>query len=77
MAKTNWNLDKAHRTVDFSVKHMMFDTVKGGFQEFEATIAADPTDLTTADIDFTVDVASIDTRSATVMFTFVLPTSLI
>ncbi|WP_078380447.1 YceI family protein [Sutcliffiella halmapala] len=64
MAKTNWNVDKAHSTVDFSVKHMMFATVKGGFQDFDATIVADPTDLTTADIEFTVDVASIDTRSS-------------
>ncbi|MFE7062671.1 YceI family protein [Sutcliffiella sp. NPDC057660] len=63
MAKTNWNVDKAHSSVDFSVKHMMFATVKGAFQEFDATIAADPTDLTTADIEFTIDVASIDTRN--------------
>ncbi len=64
MAKTVWNVDKSHSTVDFSVKHMMFATVKGGFQEYDATIVADPTDLTTADIEFTVDVASIDTRSS-------------
>ncbi|CAG9621618.1 YceI family protein [Sutcliffiella rhizosphaerae] len=63
MAKTVWNVDKAHSSVDFSVKHMMFATVKGGFQEYDATIVADPTDLTTAEIEFTVDVASIDTRS--------------
>ncbi|WP_223699930.1 YceI family protein [Sutcliffiella deserti] len=64
MTKTNWNVDKAHSTVDFSVKHMMFATVKGGFNEYDATIVADPTDLTTASIEFTVDVASIDTRSS-------------
>lgn len=64
MAKTVWNVDKSHSTVDFSVKHMMFATVKGGFHDYDATIVADPTDLTTAEIDFTVDVASIDTRSS-------------
>ncbi|MGM0876581.1 MAG: YceI family protein [Bacillota bacterium] len=63
MAKTKWNLDVTHSGVDFSVKHMMFATVKGGFQSFNAEIEADPTDLTTANIAFTVDLASIDTRN--------------
>ncbi|MFC0273427.1 YceI family protein [Metabacillus herbersteinensis] len=63
MTKTKWAIDKAHSSVDFSVKHMMFATVKGGFQEFDAKIEADPTDLTTAAIEFTIDVASVDTRN--------------
>ena len=63
MAKTNWALDVSHSGVDFSVKHMMFATVKGGFEKFDATIVADPADLTTAEIEFTVDLASVNTRS--------------
>ena len=63
MAKTNWALDATHSGVDFSVKHMMFATVKGGFEKFDATIVADPTDLTTAEIEFTVDLASVSTRN--------------
>lgn len=63
MTKSKWNLDPTHSGVDFSVKHMMFATVKGGFQTFNAEIEADPTDLTTADISFTIDLASVDTRN--------------
>ena len=63
MAKTVWNVDASHSSVDFSVKHMMIAKVKGTFHKFEASINADPEDLTTADIEFTVDMSSIDTRS--------------
>lgn len=63
MAKTKWNLDASHSSVDFSVRHMMIAKVKGTFHTFEANIEADPEDLTTADIEFSVDLSSIDTRS--------------
>lgn len=63
MTKEKWILDKAHSSVDFSVKHMMISKVKGTFHSFDATIEADPTDLTTANINFVVDLDSIDTRN--------------
>lgn len=64
MTNTNWIVDPTHSTIEFSVKHMMIAKVKGSFNKFEASILANPSDLTTAEIDFTVDVASIDTRNA-------------
>ncbi|KQL52343.1 hypothetical protein AN964_01480 [Heyndrickxia shackletonii] len=64
MTKSKWVVDTTHSGIDFSVKHMMVSKVKGAFHSFNATIEADPADLTTANIDFTVDVASIDTRNA-------------
>jgi polyisoprenoid-binding protein YceI len=63
MAKTKWVLDATHSSVDFSVRHMMIANVKGSFNKFDATIEADPTDLTTAEIEFSVDTASVDTRN--------------
>lgn len=63
MGKIKWVLDPAHSNVDFSVKHMMISKVKGMFREFDAKIEADPNDLTTANVEFTVDLASIDTRN--------------
>ncbi|GIN61982.1 polyisoprenoid-binding protein [Robertmurraya siralis] len=63
MTKTKWALDTAHSSVDFSVKHMMFANVKGSFNEFDASIEADPADLTTASIEFTINTASVDTRN--------------
>ena len=63
MTKTKWALDASHSSVDFSVRHMMIANVKGTFNKFNATIDADPTDLTTASIEFSVDTASVDTRN--------------
>jgi polyisoprenoid-binding protein YceI len=63
MTKAKWALDTAHSSVDFTIRHMMFSKVKGSFQTFEANIEADPTDLTTADVSFTVDLSSVDTNS--------------
>ena len=64
MTKATWNVDTAHSTVGFSVRHMMISNVKGTFNEFQGTIEADPEDLTGASIDFTIDASSIDTRKA-------------
>lgn len=63
MANAKWNLDTAHSSVDFSIKHMMIANVKGTFKQFDAVIEADPADLTTAKIEFNVDTASVDTRN--------------
>lgn len=63
MAKSKWALDKTHSSVDFVVRHMMFAKVNGTFKEFDASIEADPEDLTTADISFEVNTASVDTRN--------------
>lgn len=64
MTNTKWIVDPTHSAIEFSVKHMMIAKVKGSFNKFEASILANPSDLTTAEIDFTVDVSSIDTRNA-------------
>lgn len=64
MTNTKWIVDPTHSAIEFSVKHMMIAKVKGSFNKFEASILANPSDLTTAEIDFAVDVASIDTRNA-------------
>jgi len=64
MAKSVWNLDSTHSSVDFSLKHMMISKVKGTFKEFSAQIEADPADLTTASINFDIQVASVDTRNS-------------
>ncbi|MEH7336165.1 YceI family protein [Neobacillus drentensis] len=63
MTKSKWALDAAHSSVDFSVRHMMIANVKGSFNSFNATIEADPTDLTTASIEFAIETASVDTRN--------------
>lgn len=59
-----WIVDQSHSTIGFEVKHMMISNVNGQFESYVATIAAeDMEDLTTAVIDFKLDVASINTHS--------------
>jgi polyisoprenoid-binding protein YceI len=63
MANAKWIVDAAHSSIDFTVRHMMIAKVKGTFHTFEAEIDADPKDLTTASVQFSVDLNSIDTRN--------------
>src|SRR5690606_11528275 len=53
-----------HSAIEFSVRHMMIAKVRGVFHNFEASINADPNDLTNADIEFVIDLNSVDTRNA-------------
>lgn len=34
-----WNVDKVHSTVGFEIKHMVVSTFRGGFEDFDATLA--------------------------------------
>ncbi len=56
-----WDIDAAHSTVGFSVRHMMVSKVRGYFTKFEGVLvtAADPADST---VEATIDMDSIDTR---------------
>lgn len=58
-----WNVDASHSSIGFSVKHMMVSKVRGSFGDFAAEVEADETDLTGANIAFTIQVASINTGS--------------
>ena len=61
---TKWSVDQSHSTIGFEVKHMMVSKVKGHFNSYTADVeAADLTDLTTAKVQFGIDVASISTNS--------------
>lgn len=62
MTKQNWNVDAAHSSLEFVVKHMMISKAKGVFNEFEAVIEANPDNLEDAKIEFNVDINSVDTR---------------
>jgi polyisoprenoid-binding protein YceI len=64
MTKSHWNVDATHSSIDFTIRHMMIAKVKGSFNSFEAQIEADPEDLTNANVEFSIDLSSIDTRNA-------------
>jgi polyisoprenoid-binding protein YceI len=40
LSSGTWSVDSAHSTVEFRVKHMMIQTVRGRFRNFEGTIVA-------------------------------------
>jgi len=63
-AKTSWVIDPTHSEIQFKVKHLVISTVTGSFKTFEGTVETDGEDLTTANINFSADIASIDTNQA-------------
>ena len=56
-----WDIDAAHSTVGFSVRHMMVSKVRGYFRTFSGVLvtAEDPAAST---VEATIDMDSIDTR---------------
>jgi polyisoprenoid-binding protein YceI len=56
-----WDIDAAHSTVGFSVRHMMVSKVRGYFRTFSGVLvtAEDPT---ASSVEATIDMDSIDTR---------------
>ncbi len=61
---TTWTIDTAHSVLEFAVKHMMFTTAKGRFQEFGGTIEFDPQNVESASVEVVIQTASIDTNTA-------------
>jgi polyisoprenoid-binding protein YceI len=61
---TTWTIDNSHTLVEFSVRHLMISTVKGRFGEVSGKVVADDADPARAQIEVTINAASIDTREA-------------
>ncbi|MCU0511443.1 MAG: YceI family protein [Anaerolineae bacterium] len=59
-----WNLDTAHTSADFAVKHMMFATVRGSFSGISGVIHFDPANPAAAAVEATIPAASISTGMA-------------
>ena len=59
-----WDIDPAHSTVEFSVRHMMVTTVKGQFQKVKGTVELDEKDPSKSTVEVSIETASIDTREA-------------
>lgn len=56
-------IDPAHSEIGFVARHAMVTKVRGSFKEFEGT-ATTGENLAGATVDLTINVASVDTRSA-------------
>jgi polyisoprenoid-binding protein YceI len=60
-AESKWQIDPVHSNVKFTVTHMVVSEVEGVFRKFEGVIEQSKPDFSDAQINFTVDVSSIDT----------------
>lgn len=58
----DWNLDPAHSSAGFKVRHMMVSSVRGAFQKVSGKVKYDPKAPEKIAIDAEIDAASIDTR---------------
>ncbi len=59
---SNYTIDPAHSSAQFSVRHMMISNVKGEFGKVSGTIVWDADNLNASKIEAVIDVESINTR---------------
>ena len=59
---TTWQIDSAHTSAQFAVKHLMVSTVRGQFNKTTGTATWDGKDFTAASVDVVIDVSTINTR---------------
>ena len=64
LTQTKWGVDTTHSEVQFKVKHLVISTVTGSFKKFSGEVIAEGDDFNNAEVNFSLDVNSIDTNQA-------------
>ena len=59
---TTWNIDPAHTTAEFKVRHMMITNVRGHFSGITGVLTLDDQDVTKSQVEASIPAASINTR---------------
>jgi polyisoprenoid-binding protein YceI len=59
---SNWNIDPAHSTAQFTVRHLGISNVSGSFTKVSGTVVLNEKDITQSQVSSSIDVNSIDTR---------------
>lgn len=62
-ARDVYNLDPAHTSVSFKVRHMMVTNVKGSFSDVSGTISFDRDKPENSTVEVTINASSIDTHN--------------
>ena len=62
-AASNYEIDKVHSSVVFSITHMMISKTTGSFLDYDGQITFSADDLAHSQFNFTVKAASIDTHN--------------
>jgi polyisoprenoid-binding protein YceI len=65
LTRTKWSLDLSHSQIGFKVKHLMVTNIRGVFNEYSKDIYTTGDDFTDAEIDFSINPASISTGDLT------------
>lgn len=59
---STWEIDPAHTSIEFSVRHMMVSTVKGQFEKVKGSLELDDKDVTKSTVEVTIDLGSVNTH---------------
>ena len=63
LAQTStWNIDPAHSTAQFTVRHLGISNVTGNFTKVTGSIVLNEKDITQSQVSASIDVSSVDTR---------------
>src|SRR5271170_2113940 len=63
LAQTSaWNIDPAHSTAQFTVRHLGISNVTGNFTKVSGSVVLNEKDITQSQVSATIDVNSVDTR---------------
>ena len=60
--KTIYEIDPAHSSAQFTIRHLMISNVRGDFKSVKGTVVYDPENLADSSIQAEIDVNSLNTR---------------
>ncbi len=63
-ATSTWNIDPAHSSAEFKVKHMMISNVRGKFSGISGTLHRVEADHTQSTLEVSIDVNTVNTQDA-------------
>jgi polyisoprenoid-binding protein YceI len=61
-ASSTWNIDPAHSSADFKVKHMMISNVRGKFTGISGVLHRFEADHTKSGLEVSIDVSTVNTQ---------------
>src|SRR5271155_766063 len=57
---SNWDIDSAHSTAQFTVRHMAISNVTGNFTKVTGSVVLNDKDITHSQVSASIDINSID-----------------
>jgi polyisoprenoid-binding protein YceI len=64
MTATTWQLDTAHSSINFAVRHMVVSRVRGRFTDWEGQVTFDPESPQQSSVEVRIKAASVTTAEA-------------